>query len=78
MPADLAAHAAVRAVANALLEAIRAAGPNGVPAGHMYAMVMDRMSLDSFEALIAALVGIGQVRRESSHLLVAIESEVAP
>ena len=57
----------------AIADAIKAAGPAGIPAGHLYAMVMDRMSLDSFEAILTVLTdGVGHaplVHRAASQLL---------
>jgi hypothetical protein len=58
-----------RAVA-AIAEAVRIAGE--IPAGHLYAMVLDRMPLAVFEEIVALLVRAKLVRRESSHLLVWI------
>jgi len=39
-----------------------------VPAGHLYAHVMQHMSLDEFERVIAVLVRAGVVKR-ANHLL---------
>ena len=60
----------VKAAANvvvALGAAIREAG--SIPAGHLYAQCMDRISLDWFESSIALLVKWGWVKRDTSHLL---------
>jgi hypothetical protein len=59
--------AAALAVAKAVAEAIRELG--SVPAGHLYAVLMARMSLETFEKIVGALVGAGLVRRDGSHLL---------
>ena len=60
---------AVCEVAAALGEAIAEAGPEGIPAGHLYGMLCDVMSLEHFNGLIALLVKAGTVTRDSSHLL---------
>ena len=52
----------------AVAEAIRELG--SVPSGHIYARLMGRMSLETYEGIINVLVRKGIVRRESSHLLV--------
>jgi hypothetical protein len=44
----------------------------GIPAGHMYARLMDKMTLEDFEAVISRLVDTGLIRRMPSHLLVWI------
>jgi hypothetical protein len=54
-----------------LREAIEACGSRGIPAGHLYAMVMDKVSLQVFEKCIGLLVEAGRVKR-SSHLLTAV------
>ena len=58
---------AVLMTVHAIAEAIRGLGE--VPAGHLYAQVMSRMSLESFEAIIGVLIGAGLVKRGSSHML---------
>ena len=57
----------------ALLETIRemieASGPQGIPAGHLYAMLMPHnVSLAVFEKCVGILVEAGRVTRKS-HLL---------
>jgi hypothetical protein len=61
----------IRAVGDAIVDAIHAAGTDGIPSGHLYAMLMDKMSLGIYNALIDALVAVKRVRRTSSHLLMA-------
>lgn len=55
-------------IAMAMAEAIRDLGQ--VPAGHLYAMVCSKVTLQQFDSLIAVLARSGLVRREASHLLV--------
>lgn len=56
--------AALRRCLQALLDAVEAAGPEGVPAGILYAYLMDVLSLDQFRALMGALTREGCVRHE--------------
>jgi hypothetical protein len=51
-------------VCAAFVDAVKAGGDLGAPAGVMYAAVMDQMSLDQFEQLMGALVATRKVRRE--------------
>jgi len=61
---------AVREVAIAIAGAIKELG--SVPSGHLYARLMDQMSLATYEKIVGALIGAGLVRKEPSHLLVWI------
>jgi hypothetical protein len=54
-------------VIKALSEAIREAGK--IPQGHLYAMVMDHMSLHLFEGAVRLLVRAGLVRSSSGYVL---------
>lgn len=60
--------AQVRAVIEAIAEAIKDLG--SVPSGHLYAGLMSRMSIQTYEEIISLLVNQGRVRREATHLLV--------
>lgn len=55
---------AIRAVAAIILEAIEAAGERGVPSGHLYAMLMGKMSLDQYNQIISGLKRAGFVSEE--------------
>ena len=59
-------HAAVNATF-ALAEAIRELGE--IPAGHLYARLMNVMDLNQFDALIDILCQAGVVERTPAHLL---------
>lgn len=59
---------AIKLMANAILEAITAAGSAGVPSGHLYAMLMGRMSLDTYNKFIDALTRAGKITNHG-HLL---------
>ena len=54
----------VVATATAIAEAIREAGPRGVPSGHLYAAVMSTVSLDAYRGAVAALIKAGLVKDE--------------
>jgi hypothetical protein len=56
--------------AKALYEAIEMAGDRGVPSGHLYAVLMDRMNLATYEALLSLLIEGGLIS-QSNHLLKA-------
>lgn len=60
------ARAQALGVAVAVAEVIRGAG--SIPSGHLYAQVMGRMSLASYEAIIRGLKGAGLVS-ERAHML---------
>lgn len=49
---------------NAVVDAVKEAGPQGAPAGPMYAAFMSvGMSLEQFERMMAALVKSGRLRK---------------
>jgi hypothetical protein len=48
-------------------EAIQKLGE--IPSGHLYAAVMSRIDLETYEKIITALVAAKRVRRDRSHLL---------
>ena len=58
------------AVVLAIADAIRSL--KEVPSGHLYAAVMDKVSLNTYNQIIDILIKAGRVRREPSHLLVWI------
>ena len=59
------ANRATMEIALALLDAVRASkSPLGVPGGHLYAATMNVVTLAQFEAIMAALVKNGKVRKE--------------
>lgn len=60
----------------ALADCIRELG--SVPSGHLYATVMEYMSLEQYQAFVDALKGADLVREEPSHLLVWIGPQQAP
>lgn len=60
---------ALIAIAELIRESIEAAGPKGMPAGHLYAHLMvTGCDLQTFEALIGTLVRTGRVERDGDLL----------
>lgn len=47
---------------------IIASAPNGIPIGHIYAMLAQWLSLPQFEGFIAALIATGKVKRRGDLL----------
>ena len=65
----------LRVVATAILEAIRAAGPSGAPAGVVYASLMTYgCTLSQFQSMMAGLERTGFVRRDPNHHLYFVAS----
>ena len=60
-------------MAAALLDTIRETGDLGAPAGHLYAAVMGRISIDQFEGIMATLTGLGKIRK-SNHTYYAVHN----
>ena len=62
---------ALRVITEIIYRAIKESGKNGVPAGHLYAMLMGEMDLESFRDIIETLKQSGKVK-ESNYLLTSI------
>lgn len=60
--------AAVQVVAT-IGEAIKSAGADGVPSGHVYAVVMGLMSHQTYNAVIATLIVERLIHEDSFHVL---------
>ena len=58
---DMAAFARVKPVLDAIQEIITAAGPQGVPSGHLYAMLMGYMDLNTYQTMIDLMVKAGGI-----------------
>lgn len=68
------AHKRILQLAFDLLDVVRAAGPQGAPAGPMYAACMSLgMTLSQFERLMDLLVAAGKVRK-TNQLYFAMEN----
>ena len=63
---------AMRQTCNAITDAIRDNG-GSMPSGHLYAVLMGYMSLNTYEKIINALERAGRIRREG-HLLFITDS----
>jgi hypothetical protein len=55
---------ALKMLADAIVDAVKAGGPLGAPAGPLYAALMDKMTLAHFEQFMSALVGAGKLRKD--------------
>lgn len=53
--------AILKEVLDALHAAIKDSGPNGIPSGHLYAMVMGHLDLDTYNKFIQALKDAGKI-----------------
>lgn len=62
------------AVVQTIAEAVRVAGK--IPSGHLYAMIMDKVSIQAFESAVALLKRAGLVG-ESNHELSWTGPEIA-
>ena len=51
-----------------IIQAVRKAGPMGLPEGHIYAAMMGVCTLPAFESLVQQLIGTNLVKR-SGHVL---------
>jgi hypothetical protein len=57
--------AAIRAVCDAIVDAVQAAGPLGAPGGVIYAALMAHgVSLDQYNQLMSGLVRVGKLTRD--------------
>ncbi len=59
----------------AVAEAIRAAGKDGIPNGHLYVMLIGRVDANGYEAMIRTLKNAGLVT-ERANLLTWVGPEV--
>ncbi len=65
---------AVLALADAISEAVNSM-PNGIPAGHLYAMMMQYMTLDQFNMIMSTLVSMKKVRKQGLLYLPASDAQ---
>lgn len=56
---------AIRELAVTVIELCGAAGPMGVPGGHLYTHMMSAMNLDQFESFMGTLVRLGKLRKSN-------------
>lgn len=57
-------------LADALLGAVKEAGDQGIPSGHLYAMLCGKMSLELYQSIIDVLTEAGRITNKG-HLLKA-------
>jgi hypothetical protein len=57
---------ALRAVAMVFIDAVKAAGPGGAPAGVMFAACIGKLTLSQFEQITAGLVNAGKLRKQGN------------
>ncbi len=61
-------------IANAVVDAVAAGGPQGAPAGVLYAAFMPYgFSLEEFEVLMRLLIASGRLRKEGHLYFVVVE-----
>ena len=58
----------VKPVLDAIQEIVTGAGSQGIPSGHLYAMLMGYMDLDTYQNVIALMVRAGGVTLQN-HVL---------
>lgn len=64
--------AALRAILDAILEAVKAAGPHGAPGGVIYSALMaSGCSLSQYQSFMAGLVRAGKLRQEGQLYFIA-------
>jgi len=57
--------AAIRAIADAIVDAVKAAGPTGAPGGVLYAALMAQgCTYNQFTSLMSALVSAGKLTKD--------------
>jgi hypothetical protein len=54
----------LKAICDAIVEAVGTSGELGVPGGHLYAGLIGVLNLHQFEGIMEALVSIGKVRKQ--------------
>jgi len=57
-------------ILRAVAEMIQSVGQ--IPSGQLYALLMGKMDIETYERMISTLIGAGLIRRERSHMLVWI------
>jgi hypothetical protein len=64
--------AALKAIVDVITETVKEVGPQGAPAGPMYAAMMSHgCTLNQFESLMGALVRLGKLRQEGNLYFIA-------
>jgi hypothetical protein len=69
----LAQLAMIRAIADTVIELVTACdSPFGCPGGHLYASLMQYLSLDQFDGLMSGLVAAGKLRKSGQCYFLAV------
>ena len=63
--------AAAIKIVDIIFDTIKETGDQGIPSGHLYAMLMEYMSLETYNTIINTLKLAGRVK-ETNYLLTAI------
>jgi hypothetical protein len=72
-------NAALKAVCDAVIEGVKAAGPFGAPAGVLYAALLSQgCTLPQFENLMGALVRIGMISQRGQLYFQVTSDEIKP
>ncbi len=62
----------------AVIDAVKAAGPMGAPGGVIYAAMMAQgASLSQYQSIMGALVSVGKLRRQGDLYFIAEQKEAA-
>lgn len=64
---------AIKRAALAILEAITAAGEHGIPSGHLYAALMGKMDLNTYNQFVNALIKADKITQHG-YLLKAVKT----
>lgn len=68
MTTDPGAFERVKPILDAVQDIIEAAGPSGIPSGHLYAMLMGHMDLQTYQSMVGLMVRAGGVT-QTNHVL---------
>lgn len=60
---------AVLQTVRAIIDAVKEAGPIGIPSGNIYAVLMGAMTLEQYERLLKLALDSGVIQQDSSHRL---------
>jgi len=59
------------AVIEAIHQAIKESGTDGIPSGHLYVALMEKMSLHTYQTIIDILCDAGKIKN-TGHLLTSL------
>jgi hypothetical protein len=68
---------AIKALADAIIEAVRAADPTiGAPGGVIYAALLGKLSLERYESFMSALVRTGKLTKRGECYFIAVDKRL--